>query len=73
VRAVKEGSLTLGKLGYSAIAKTIKSPTVCYEDWKRIDTAELKNAPVGRTRRKFRNKVAMLGAAQSHQTGENNK
>ena len=73
VQAVKAGSLAIGKPGYSAIAKVIQSPTVCYEDWKRIDTAELKNAPVDRARRKFRNKVAMLGAAQSHQAGENNK
>jgi ferredoxin--NADP+ reductase len=72
-QAVKAGSLALGKPGYSAIAKAIQSPTVCYEDWKRIDTAELKNAPVDRARRKFRNKVAMLGAAQSHQAGENNQ
>lgn len=73
VQAVKSGALGLGKPGYSAMAEAIKSTTVGYEDWKRIDTAELKNAPYGRARRKFRNKVAMLGAAQSHQAGENNK
>jgi ferredoxin--NADP+ reductase len=73
VKAVTTGALALGKPGYGAIANAINRPTVCYEDWTRIDMAELKNAPVDRARRKFRNKVAMLGAAQSHPAGEHNK
>lgn len=73
VQTVKTGSLALGKPGYSAIAEEIKSQTVSYEDWKRIDIAELKNAPDGRARRKFRSKDTMLDAARPHQAGENNK
>ena len=73
VKAVTTGDLALGKPGYGAIAKAINRPTVCYEDWTRIDMAELKNAPLNRARRKFRNKMAMLGAAQSHPAGEHHK
>ncbi len=46
VQAVKSGALGLGKPGYSAIAEAIKSTTVRYEDWKRIDTAELQKCPL---------------------------
>jgi ferredoxin--NADP+ reductase len=45
VQAVKSGARAL-ETRLPAIAEAIKSTTVCYEDWKRIDTAELKNAPL---------------------------
>lgn len=73
VQAVKSGSLGTGKPGLPSIAQSLKNQTVGYEQWKLIDMAELKNAPVGRVRQKFRNKVAMLSAAKISQAGDHKK
>lgn len=73
IQAVRAGTLEIGKPGLAGIAESLKHQVVGYEDWKAIDKAELANAPVNRARRKFRNKVAMLGVAHNRQAGEQTK
>jgi ferredoxin/flavodoxin---NADP+ reductase len=73
VKAVNSDEFAGGKPGLAGITQTIKHQVVNHDAWKQIDRAELENAPANRARRKFRNTIAMLGAAQNRQTGEQSK
>jgi len=70
VQAVNSGTLQIGKPGLPGITDQLQKQIVAYEQWKLIDLAEVANAPAGRVRRKFRNTIDMLGAAQVRHAGE---
>ncbi|WP_271408607.1 FAD-dependent oxidoreductase [Pseudomonas sp. Q1-7] len=69
VQAVSDGALAIGKPGYSAIPDAVKEHLVDYQGWKRIDKAELSNAPGGRVRRKVRTRTDMLSIAHENLPG----